>query len=113
MGAEGFEKTVAVKRMLAGRESLQSRASMFFEEARTQVGAATSDGHVLAEESFDTPAEHEEALRLMAVPRARVRDIYAHAGLDRTYRDGALSTEIAVTPSRQAMAVRIDRAAES
>jgi predicted NBD/HSP70 family sugar kinase len=40
---------------------------------RTQVGAATSDGLVLAEESFDTPAEHEEALRLIRLHIEKLR----------------------------------------
>jgi beta-galactosidase len=66
-----------------------------------------SDGSYLEDQDFWRVSGIERDVILMAVPRTRVRDIYAHAGLDRTYRDGALSTEIAVTPSRQAMAVRM------
>lgn len=41
---------------------------------RTQVGAATSDGQVLAEDAFDTPAETDEALRVI---RASIENLRA------------------------------------
>lgn len=66
-----------------------------------------SDGSYLEDQDFWRVSGIEREVFLMAVPRARVRDIFVHAGLDAAYHDGTLSTEVTVTPATAAMTARI------
>ncbi|KQU55772.1 beta-galactosidase [Sphingomonas sp. Leaf339] len=66
-----------------------------------------SDGSYLEDQDFWRVSGIEREVFLMAAPKTRVRDVFAHASLDRTYRDGTLSTDIAVTPSGTPMTARM------
>lgn len=66
-----------------------------------------ADGSYLEDQDFWRVSGIERSVRLTAVPRVRVRDLFVRAGLDRDYRDGTLSTDIAVTPSSKAATVRL------
>ncbi|MBJ7414343.1 MAG: DUF4981 domain-containing protein, partial [Niveispirillum sp.] len=66
-----------------------------------------ADGSYLEDQDFWRVSGIERSVRLYAVPSTRVRDLFVHAGLDRDYRDGTLSADIAVTPSAQAARLRL------
>ncbi len=66
-----------------------------------------SDGSYLEDQDFWRVSGIEREVFLMAAPKTRVRDVFVHAGLDKAYRDGVLSTDLAVTPATQAMTARM------
>ena len=66
-----------------------------------------SDGSYLEDQDFWRVSGIEREVFLMAAPKARVRDVFVHAGLDKAYRDGVLSTELAVTAADRPMTARI------
>ncbi|TCP67630.1 beta-galactosidase [Sphingomonas sp. PP-CE-1G-424] len=66
-----------------------------------------SDGSYLEDQDFWRVSGIEREVYLMAAPKARIRDLFVHAGLDAAYRDGVLSTEIAVTPATTALTARM------
>lgn len=66
-----------------------------------------SDGSYLEDQDFWRVSGIEREVFLMAATKTRVRDFFAHAGLDETYRDGKLAVDVAVTPSKAATTARI------
>jgi beta-galactosidase len=66
-----------------------------------------SDGSYLEDQDFWRVSGIERSVYLVAAPKARVADLFVHAGLDRGYRDGVLSTDIALTPLDRPMTVRM------
>ncbi|WP_413071662.1 glycoside hydrolase family 2 TIM barrel-domain containing protein [Sphingomonas sp. 1P08PE] len=66
-----------------------------------------SDGSYLEDQDFWRVSGIEREVFLMAAPKTRVRDIYVHAGLDKAYRDGVLSADLAITPSARPMTARL------
>jgi beta-galactosidase len=61
-----------------------------------------SDGSYLEDQDFWRVSGIERSVYLMAAPKVRVRDVFVHAGLDDSYRDGRLSVDVAVTPGNAA-----------
>ena len=61
-----------------------------------------SDGSYLEDQDFWRVSGIERSVYLMAAPKVRVRDVFVHAGLNDTYRDGRLSVDVAVTPGNAA-----------
>ena len=59
-----------------------------------------SDGSYLEDQDFWRVSGIERSIWLMAAPKTRVRDVFVHAGLDKDYRDGRLSVDMAVTPGK-------------
>ena len=57
-----------------------------------------SDGSYLEDQDFWRVSGIERSVYLMAAPAARIDDLFARATLDKSYRDGLLSTEFALTP---------------
>ena len=56
-----------------------------------------SDGSYIEDQDFWRVSGIERDVWLMAAPAVRARDLFAHAGLDKTYRDGQLSVEVDVS----------------
>jgi beta-galactosidase len=56
-----------------------------------------SDGSYLEDQDFWRVSGIERSVWLMAAPRARVRDIFAKATLDKAYRDGRLALDLELT----------------
>ncbi|WP_183030156.1 glycoside hydrolase family 2 TIM barrel-domain containing protein [Altericroceibacterium spongiae] len=65
-----------------------------------------SDGSYLEDQDFWRVSGIERDVFLMAVPPVRVRDFFAHAGIDTSYRKGELAVDLAITPG-QAVEARI------
>ena len=63
-----------------------------------------SDGSYLEDQDFWRVSGIEREVFLMAAPKTRVRDVFVHAGLDDSYRDGRLAVDMAVTPGAATMA---------
>ena len=63
-----------------------------------------SDGSYLEDQDFWRVSGIERSVYLIAAPKLRVRDTFVHAGLDRNYRDGTLSVDLAVTAGAAASA---------
>lgn len=66
-----------------------------------------ADGSYMEDQDFWRVSGIERSVRLYAVPQVRVRDLFVRAGLDKDYRDGTLSTDIAITPGSKAASVRL------
>ncbi|MGE7204578.1 glycoside hydrolase family 2 TIM barrel-domain containing protein [Sphingomonas sp. NPDC019816] len=66
-----------------------------------------SDGSYLEDQDFWRVSGIERSVYLRAVPKARIDDLFVHAGLDKSYRDGTLSTELALPALSQAMTARM------
>jgi beta-galactosidase len=65
-----------------------------------------SDGSYLEDRNSSRVSGIEREVFLMAAPKTRVRDFFAHAGLDPSYRDGTLSVDTVITPSSGPTEVR-------
>jgi beta-galactosidase len=65
-----------------------------------------SDGSYLEDQDFWRVSGIERSVYLVAAPKVRLTDLFVHAGLDKAYRDGTLSTEVALTKRDQAVTVR-------
>ena len=63
-----------------------------------------SDGSYLEDQDFWRVSGIERSVYLKAVPTRRVRDVFAHAGLDAAYRTGELAVDLALTPGAAARA---------
>lgn len=63
-----------------------------------------SDGSYLEDQDFWRVSGIERSVYLKAVPTRRVRDVFAHAGLDAAYRTGELAVDLALTPGSAALA---------
>ncbi|EJL37516.1 beta-galactosidase/beta-glucuronidase [Caulobacter sp. AP07] len=66
-----------------------------------------SDGSYLEDQDFWRVSGIERSVYLKAAPKARLTDLFVHAGLDKAYRDGVLSTDLALTKRDQAVTVRM------
>ncbi|RZJ08068.1 MAG: DUF4981 domain-containing protein [Rubrivivax sp.] len=66
-----------------------------------------SDGSYLEDQDFWRVSGIERSVYVKAVPKMRLADLFVHAGLDGTYRDGALSTDITLTQRAQPLTVRM------
>jgi beta-galactosidase len=65
-----------------------------------------SDGSYLEDQDFWRVSGIERSVWLMAAPKVRARDVFAHATLDQAYRDGKLAVDVEVTPSKTPVQVR-------
>lgn len=66
-----------------------------------------SDGSYLEDQDFWRVSGIERSVYLKAVPKTRLTDLFVRAGLDRAYRDGVLSTEVALNPRRAPVKLRM------
>lgn len=66
-----------------------------------------SDGSYLEDQDFWRVSGIERSVYLKAVPRARVADVFVHAGLDSAYSDGTLSVDLSLTARTRPMTARI------
>ncbi|WP_304272569.1 glycoside hydrolase family 2 TIM barrel-domain containing protein [Caulobacter segnis] len=66
-----------------------------------------SDGSYLEDQDFWRVSGIERSVYLKAVPKTRLTDLFVHAGLDKAYRDGVLSTDVALTRRDQPVVVRM------
>jgi beta-galactosidase len=66
-----------------------------------------SDGSYLEDQDFWRVSGIERSVYLKAAPKARLTDLFVHAGLDKAYRDGVLSTDVALMKRDQAVTVRM------
>jgi len=66
-----------------------------------------SDGSYLEDQDFWRVSGIERSVYLKAAPRTRLTDLFVHAGLDKDYRDGALSTDVALTARSQPLQLRM------
>ncbi len=66
-----------------------------------------SDGSYLEDQDFWRVSGIERSVYLIAAPKARLTDLFVHAGLDKAYRDGVLSTDVALTARTQPATVRM------
>ncbi|MET3825778.1 beta-galactosidase [Sphingomonas sp. PvP055] len=66
-----------------------------------------SDGSYLEDQDFWRVSGIEREVYMMAAPKTRVNDIFVHAGLDKAYRDGVLSTEVTVSPTTKPVTARM------
>jgi len=65
-----------------------------------------SDGSYLEDQDFWRVSGIERSVYLKAAPKARLTDLFVRAGLDKAYRDGTLSTDVALTRRDQPVTVR-------
>jgi beta-galactosidase len=65
-----------------------------------------SDGSYIEDQDFWRVSGIERSVWLMAAPATRARDVFVHAGLDKTYRDGQLSVDVDVTKPKTGTRVR-------
>jgi len=76
--------------------------SRFVHRGRNTVAVQVyrwSDGSYLEDQDFWRVSGIEREVFLMAAPKTRIRDFFAHSGLSRDYRDGELSVDLAITPA--------------
>lgn len=66
-----------------------------------------SDGSYLEDQDFWRVSGIERSVYLKAVPKARLTDLFVRAGLDKAYRDGQLSTEVALTARAAPLKLRM------
>ncbi len=66
-----------------------------------------SDGSYIEDQDFWRVSGIERSVYMVAAPKARVRDLFVKAGLDASYRNGTLATELAVTASTKPMTARM------
>ncbi|QNQ08653.1 glycoside hydrolase family 2 TIM barrel-domain containing protein [Sphingomonas alpina] len=74
--------------------------SRFFHPGRNVVAIQVfrwSDGSYLEDQDFWRVSGIEREVFLMAAPKTRIRDFFVHAGLDKSYRQGRLTVDLAVT----------------
>ncbi|WP_235525268.1 MULTISPECIES: glycoside hydrolase family 2 TIM barrel-domain containing protein [unclassified Sphingomonas] len=63
-----------------------------------------SDGSYLEDQDFWRVSGIEREVFLASVPKTRIDDVFVHAGLDRSFRDGRLAVDLAVTGAATARA---------
>jgi beta-galactosidase len=66
-----------------------------------------SDGSYLEDQDFWRVSGIERSVYLKGVPKTRLTDLFVHAGLDKDYRDGVLSTDVALTARSQPLTLRM------
>lgn len=66
-----------------------------------------SDGSYLEDQDFWRVSGIERSVYLKAVPQVRLMDLFVRAGLDKAYRDGALSVDLALTARRAPVKLRM------
>jgi beta-galactosidase len=66
-----------------------------------------SDGSYLEDQDFWRVSGIERSVYLFAAPKARIVDLFVHAGLDHAYRDGVLSTDVTLTQLAGPMTARM------
>ncbi|WP_458232377.1 glycoside hydrolase family 2 TIM barrel-domain containing protein [Roseateles sp. P5_E8] len=66
-----------------------------------------SDGSYLEDQDFWRVSGIERSVYLKAVPKTRLTDLFVHAGLDKDYRHGLLSTDVALTERPQPLQLRM------
>ncbi|MEG3156296.1 glycoside hydrolase family 2 TIM barrel-domain containing protein, partial [Sphingomonas sp. RB1R13] len=65
-----------------------------------------SDGSYLEDQDFWRVSGIERSVYLRAVPKARIDDLFVHAGLDKSYRDGTLSAQVDLAGAAEGTSVR-------
>ncbi len=63
-----------------------------------------SDGSYLEDQDFWRVSGIERSVYLFARPQTRIDDVFVHAGLDESYRNGKLSADFAISPGTAATA---------
>jgi beta-galactosidase len=66
-----------------------------------------SDGSYLEDQDFWRVSGIERSVYLIAAPKAGLTDLFVHAGLDKAYRDGVLSADLALAPRDRPVTVRM------
>lgn len=66
-----------------------------------------SDGSYLEDQDFWRVSGIERSVYLIAAPKARLTDLFVHASLDKAYRDGVLSTDVALAARDKPVTVRM------
>jgi beta-galactosidase len=66
-----------------------------------------SDGSYLEDQDFWRVSGVERSVYLVAAPRSGASDVFVHAGLDKAYRDGVLSTDVALAARDKPVTVRL------
>ena len=66
-----------------------------------------SDGSYLEDQDFWRVSGIERSVYLKAAPKARIADLFVHAGLDAAYRDGVLSTDLSLSPRDKPLTARM------
>jgi beta-galactosidase len=66
-----------------------------------------SDGSYLEDQDFWRVSGIERSVYLKAAPKTRLTDVFVHAGLDKAYKDGVLSTDVELTKRDQPVTVRM------
>jgi beta-galactosidase len=66
-----------------------------------------SDGSYLEDQDFWRVSGIERSVYLKAAPKARLTDLFVHAGLDKAYRDGLLSTDVELSARSQPLTLRM------
>ncbi|HWW26827.1 MAG TPA: glycoside hydrolase family 2 TIM barrel-domain containing protein, partial [Caulobacter sp.] len=66
-----------------------------------------SDGSYLEDQDFWRVSGIERSVYLKAVPKASATDLFVHAGLDKAYRDGVLSTDVTLAARDKPVTVRM------
>jgi len=66
-----------------------------------------SDGSYLEDQDFWRVSGIERSVYLKAAPKTHLTDLFVHAGLDKAYRDGVLSTDVALTQRSAPVTVRM------
>jgi len=66
-----------------------------------------SDGSYLEDQDFWRVSGIERSVYLKAVPKTRLTDLFVHAGLDKDYLNGVLSTDVALTQRSWPVVVRM------
>jgi len=66
-----------------------------------------SDGSYLEDQDFWRVSGIERSVYLKAVPKASATDLFVHAGLDKAYRDGVLSTDLALAARDKPVTLRL------
>jgi beta-galactosidase len=66
-----------------------------------------SDGSYLEDQDFWRVSGVERSVYLVAAPRSGATDVFVHAGLDKAYRDGVLSTDVALAARDRPVTVRL------
>lgn len=66
-----------------------------------------ADGSYLEDQDFWRVSGIERSVWLKAVPQARADDLFVKAGLDKSYRDGTLATELSLTARKASLTARM------
>ena len=116
IGAAGSAYQVWVNGMEAGYSEDSKLPSEFDVTKLLKPGQANivaiqvhrwSDGSYLEDQDFWRVSGIERSVYLKAVPKASATDLFVHAGLDKAYKDGVLSTDLALAARDRPVTVRL------